>query len=230
MTRIELRGRETERRQLPMVCMVCGEPAVERLRKRFSWHPPWVIVFLFIALLAYVLVALLLTKQMGVDVPVCRRHRYYWVKKFAVFFGSFLAAAALSAGIIAAFAYLEEGQHIDVGGVACIVSAAAVVLWLVGVFFLQLFALRPVEITDRSITLANVSPKFIEAVEQDRAARAARRRQYDDDDGDEDEDDRPRRRRSRREDEDEPPGDRDSFRDRRDPDEPRRRRDDRDED
>ena len=38
MARIKFIGRETRRGALPMLCMVCGEDAVTRLRRRFTWH------------------------------------------------------------------------------------------------------------------------------------------------------------------------------------------------
>src|ERR1043166_6207175 len=98
MPKITFSGNATRRGALPMVCLVCGQDADVRLRRNFSWHPPWVIVTLIAGLLPYVLIALILTKYMAVDIPMCRRHRHYWMFKFLTFFGSFMVMVALCVG------------------------------------------------------------------------------------------------------------------------------------
>jgi hypothetical protein len=192
MARIKLRRRECN--DPPMICMMCGEPAVERLGKRFSWHPPWVIALIIAGLLPYVLVAMSLNKKMRVKVAVCERHIHYWRNKFFVFFGSFLALCVLSVGWLVFAFVLDEEQHVDLGGLICGLPVVGVIIWLTAIFVLQQLAMRPVEITDRSITFLNVSPEFADAVEDDREDRAKRRER---DDGGEDE--QAPRRRSRRE-------------------------------
>jgi hypothetical protein len=81
MAEIRLRDSETELDRLPQMCMVCGQPAVTHIRKKFAWHPPWVIILILINLIVYAVVALIMTKRMTVDVPVCDKHRGYWWKR-----------------------------------------------------------------------------------------------------------------------------------------------------
>jgi hypothetical protein len=60
---------------LPAVCVKCGAPADGKpVEKTFYWHPPWVYVLIFLGLLIYVIVALVMRKQMRVRVPFCRQH------------------------------------------------------------------------------------------------------------------------------------------------------------
>ena len=58
------------------VCVKCGRPADgDRLKKSFSWHPRWVFVFVLIALLIYIIVALIMRKTISLDLPLCAAHR-----------------------------------------------------------------------------------------------------------------------------------------------------------
>src|SRR5437764_1390946 len=100
MARIELRLREADGGRLPMVCMVCGEPAVEEVRRRFAWHPGWVILLLPLGVLPYAVIAMALTKHVRADVPMCGRHRGYWTKRFLIFVGSFVALLAVIGGVL----------------------------------------------------------------------------------------------------------------------------------
>lgn len=60
---------------LPPFCIKCGRPADARLlRRRFSWHPAWVYIFILIALLIYVILAAVLSKKTVLHLPLCAAH------------------------------------------------------------------------------------------------------------------------------------------------------------
>jgi len=60
---------------LPPYCVKCGRPAdAKPLRRRFSWHPPWVYIFLLIALLVYAVLAAVLSKRTTLELPLCPAH------------------------------------------------------------------------------------------------------------------------------------------------------------
>jgi len=60
----------------PAVCIKCGRPADgERLKKTSSWHPRWVYILILIALLIYIIVALVLRKSTTLHIPLCLTHR-----------------------------------------------------------------------------------------------------------------------------------------------------------
>jgi hypothetical protein len=194
MASIRLRGRETDRGRLPKVCIICGGQATERLRKRFSWHPPWVIVLIVLGLLPYAIVAMALTESISVDVPLCSQHKRYWLTKFGWFFASFAAILLVGIGSLVLAYYVHEKYRIEIGGWVCGFVALGMVVWLIAIFLLQLFALRPIGITEDSITFANAHPEFVEAVQEARRKRAEMRSlDFDDDD-----DFEPPRRRGRR--------------------------------
>lgn len=68
---------------LPPVCVKCGQPATdEPVVKTFSWHHPAIYFLIFIAILVYVIVALIVRKTIRVGVPLCPQHsqrRNLWV-------------------------------------------------------------------------------------------------------------------------------------------------------
>jgi hypothetical protein len=165
MAVVNLRGRWLRPDMLPNVCMVCGRPAKATLRKRFTWHPPWVIVTVLLGLLPYVVLALALTKRIAVDVPLCRRHRSYWGQRFLLFFGSFILMIVLAVATAVVLAeVLGDGRN-GGGGFACAGIICCILVWFAAVFGLQHMSLRPSEITDRSIELTNVSEEFVLAYE-----------------------------------------------------------------
>jgi hypothetical protein len=213
MARIRLGRYEVEEYELPRVCARCGKKAVAFPKKSFAWHPPWVIVFVFVGLLVYVVLALVLTKRMTVPLPLCERHRSYWRNRALFLYGGLLAVVLLGiVGLVAASVLDDRGDNHAMGAV-CFIVGGIFVLWLFPAAIVSASGIRPQEITDRSITLAGLSEDFVDTVREERR-------------GDEEEDDRPRRRRSRRdeeEDEDDQPPRRRSRRDEED-DRPRSRR------
>ncbi len=56
--------------------MRCNEPAQGyRLKRPLYWHPGWVYIFILVAALLYVIVALVIRKTAVVHVGLCPRHR-----------------------------------------------------------------------------------------------------------------------------------------------------------
>jgi hypothetical protein len=183
---------EVERNLLPDLCMRCGEPATTHKSRNFAWCPPWVIVTIVAGLLPYVIVAMVLTKRMRVSVPLCDAHRGHWKTRTLSILLGFVAVLGLL-GIVIAF------SDKDFVGILIAVLLFGVLAWIVLIVILQTTAIRPMEITDRSITLGGVAKTFSDAVldkrerrepEDDYYDRRARRRR----DVDHDDHDRPPRR------------------------------------
>lgn len=65
--------------ELPQVCIKCGAPLSESIRKRFAWHHPGLYFLILVNLLVYALVAYFVQKRMELRVPVCSVHadRYH---------------------------------------------------------------------------------------------------------------------------------------------------------
>jgi hypothetical protein len=203
MARITITRTEIHEELLPGRCMACGEKAVVRKSKNFSWHPPWVIALIFFGLLPWAIVAIIMTKRMTVEVPLCERHKRYWFTRNLIIYVGLGLVGLIGLGSIVVMAALSErrrGPASDLTGMVCFGVVVIFLVWLLTMAILQFVSIRPTEITDRRITLTNVSQVFVDALEADRNA-----------DEEEEYDDRPRRPPSRpaRSDED------DRFRERR---------------
>lgn len=175
MASLRLLDVETKPDGLPMVCMACGRPAEVRVRRRFSWHPPWVIGLVVFCILPYAVLAYLLTRTKAVDVPLCGRHRGYWVVRSIAVVGGLFAVIgfAVCGGLLAANAPPYSG---DWSGLVCLGTVLAFVAWVVFASVIQYAALRPAQIDDTTITLVNVSEGFVDAVFAERKARQGGRR------------------------------------------------------
>jgi hypothetical protein len=196
MASLRLGRYEVEEYSLPRVCARCGATAVVSPAKRFSWHPPWVVVFILVAIPIYIIIALALTKRMTVPVPFCERHRHYWRNRLLFVLGGLAVLLVLGVGGgILASALDDRGQG-NIFGAVCGGTIVLGLIWLIAAAIVQAISIRPNEITDRSITLVGVSADFVDAVREERRA---------DRDREDEEDDRPRRRRERDEGEDDRP-------------------------
>jgi hypothetical protein len=185
MARIKFVGRDTRRGALPMVCLVCGEDAVMRLRRRFTWHPAWVYAFIFAGGLPYWIMVQLIGKSRAIDLPMCRWHRHYWQIRFGILVASLVAIMLFDVVLMIIAAVLNWGNWV------CWPFWLLFLVWFVEIFALQFIGLRAVEITDNGITLTNISPIFAEEFQ---AYRQKRKSAQDEDESDDEEP--PRRRRT----------------------------------
>jgi hypothetical protein len=138
---------------------------VER-SKLFSWHPGWVILLILVGLLAYVIVALVLTKRRRVWTPLCRRHANYWS------FRAWYNYGGLCAILVALFAWIAVGAadfaNAEWWPMAGLGLGGAFLAWLVSAAILQVTSIRPERITDTKIGLLAVHPQFKAALERQR--------------------------------------------------------------
>jgi hypothetical protein len=60
---------------LPAQCIKCGAAAVKPWKKKFYWHNPLLyLMIIFPGLLIYAIVAMIVRKQMELNVPLCDAH------------------------------------------------------------------------------------------------------------------------------------------------------------
>jgi len=193
MASVRLGRYEAEDYDLPRVCMRCGGRAVTYKQRGFRWFPRWLIVMFPLGILPYIIMTEVMTKRMAVWVPCCDKHkkRPLWPT---------LASVGILIALIATAVILVLILD-DAGATAliCSVGVLTFIIWAFGTLIIHTPAIRPTEITDKSITLKGVCEEFIEALEADRRGdttrhvRDDRRRRRPP--RDDDENDRPRERR-----------------------------------
>jgi hypothetical protein len=165
ITRYEVRNN-----LLPSVCMVTGEPTGDTKRHTFRWTPPWVGVLILGGLLPYIVVAMILRKEITIEVPLASRKRGHWlVRQLFALFGVFGCIALAIAGIVIS-ADLNNGrnQGPDFGLMLTAAAGVGLVLVIIVALILQSTCVRPKEITDRDITLSGVHENFVVAMEEER--------------------------------------------------------------
>jgi hypothetical protein len=188
MATVRLGRYEVEDYDLPKVCMRCGARAVVYKERRFRWSPGWVIVTIIFGIIPYFIISEVTTRRLTVWVPYCEEHRRRPLWPVLVSVGSLIALIGLTVLLIALF------HHSAAAGLFCVGGVPAFFVWCIAAAILTSPAIRPTEITERSITLRGVSDDFIDALEADRRGddeTRPRRRARDEDDYD----DRPRGRR-----------------------------------
>jgi hypothetical protein len=163
---------------LPSVCLKCGDPATDRIEKRFSWYPRWVIVLILFNILVMAIVAMVLTKRMTVKAPLCQKHRSIWRKVTAISLGTFLAIVAACVLMTIVGQRIEDIRGWRGWSVVVIFMGwiLGLVVWLIVVAAVTRMSVYATSITDDRITLAGVSERFVEALdgEREEAARADR--------------------------------------------------------
>lgn len=84
---------------LPANCLKCGNPASTPWRKKFYWHSPWLYLLIFFpGILIYAIVALIVRKQMELNLPLCETH--HDDRKRHRLIGWLMLAAFLPLGLI----------------------------------------------------------------------------------------------------------------------------------
>ena len=83
---------------LPASCVKCGAAATTPWRKKFYWHTPWLfLLIIFPGLLIYAIVALIVRKNMELNLPLCETHHID--RKRYRLIGHFMLIGCIPAGI-----------------------------------------------------------------------------------------------------------------------------------
>lgn len=61
--------------ELPHRCVKCNAPAVMDKPRQFTWHSPGWYLLLFVAVLVYIIVALIVRKKVKIAIGLCEAHR-----------------------------------------------------------------------------------------------------------------------------------------------------------
>ena len=146
---------------LPMFCVKCGQPAEGTLKKTFAWHSPLLYLLILVNILVYAIVAMVVSKKLKLEVPLCAEHR--GKRKLYLGLGWGLLLGCIPAGIVVG------SMGADMEGIGFLLG---LVMFIASLVFFILGARTMVAkvIDDREGRFAGVSPAFIQiAVAQSRA-------------------------------------------------------------
>jgi hypothetical protein len=165
MATLTLMRAERHGETLPDVCVRCGHPATARKAKTFNWFSPWVyftlllLIVPLIGVIAFLLTATIATKRMGVTLPLCREHLHHWRWRTLTILFTFLLLCLIGlAGLLVA---MDRNINPDIGELTCPCCAVGLMGWMIQAIILHLTSIRAISITDYSITLSGISPRFL---------------------------------------------------------------------
>jgi len=100
--------------QLPDRCVKCNEPTVERLKRRLSWHHPAIYLIVLVALLIYLIVAMVTRKRATIEIGLCEEHQAKRRRNLMIAWGlALLGVIGLVLGI-----GMEDGTYAFIGFLA----------------------------------------------------------------------------------------------------------------
>jgi hypothetical protein len=166
VARITIHDDEMFRSRLPLVCVRCGEPAKRWIRVEYRGLPLWMLLFAPVALVLLAISA----RVKRFELPVCDRHVDFRVETDRV--GSLFFGVLTFGSIVAIFLWIVTARLEPPYDLVARFITMAWVVFAVGLFLMLVVtmyrALRPAWISPRSITLANVSPIFVEGIREKR--------------------------------------------------------------
>jgi hypothetical protein len=148
---------------LPPVCMKCGKPATTTVKCRFTWYPGWVNILIPAGWLPWLIVRLILERNMRVPAPMCAAHRRHWRLRKMLIIGGLLLAMGLALAAIGV-GIGTDGRGNEIVIVLLISSGVVALAWIPGAILLHFTAIRTQLITDEVIILRGVCQRFREAV------------------------------------------------------------------
>jgi hypothetical protein len=132
------------------------------------WQPLGIFLCIVLAVFSWLVPSLLFTRRMPVRVPLCGQHQNHWRWRGWFTYGGVAGLAVFFLGLSFAGEELSErGVALDVSSFACMGVSLAGVVWLIALLLIQTSVIHPTEITDISITLTCVSPRFAAALKQE---------------------------------------------------------------
>ena len=153
--------------QFPPYCVKCGQPAQRWLNKNFAWHNPWIYAVVLVNVLLYLIVALVVSKRMRLNVPLCAQH--FGRRRMWLTIGWVLLAACIPVPIMIGAA--GDGSD-DAVGIAVLIGVGMFIASLVFLIIGSMLV-RVQEITATEAIFSGISPAFLQYVSEQPVAAVA---------------------------------------------------------
>jgi hypothetical protein len=143
--------------RLPPRCLKSGERTKAIWRRTLSWHPPWVIALILVAVPVYIVVAIILTKRATFDFPISDPWRARRRNAMLVGWGlALVGVVTFIAGCVVAGRNSME----EIGGILILASLPLPIIGAIwGIFRGRL--LWPQQIDDNFTWVNGVSPAYL---------------------------------------------------------------------
>lgn len=135
---------------LPDRCVKCNAPTTGRLKRKLSWHHPAIYLIILVALLIYVIVAMVVRKNATVEIGLCDEHRAKRRRNILITW----VLVAIGVGGFALAIASNDGTYFGFGALALL---GALIFGLVGVRIVT-----PAKIDDRFVWLRGVNKEYLD--------------------------------------------------------------------
>jgi hypothetical protein len=177
MARVRLSMKNLQSADLPPVCVICGRAADLSLRKTFQWRPQRLFTASIVRMLLLctivswpILFVISETRKRRatVDLPICRRHRRYWIWRS---FWILAPLLVLVASTLVATVLVLLGVIPLAGIYSVVVSLIMIfIVWAVAALIAEQTGLRAIEITRDDLILAGAHAVFADLAQRGRHA------------------------------------------------------------
>ena len=135
--------------ELPPRCVKCNVPTHLRLKRRLTWHHPLIYILVLIALMIYLIVALIVRKSATVEIGLCDEHQAKRRRDLWIMIGLLIAGLL---GLALAIGY-SDPTYLLMGFLGVI---AAIIYGIVAVR-----VVAPAKIDDRFVWLSGVNRQYL---------------------------------------------------------------------
>jgi len=139
---------------LPDRCVKCNAPTTGRLKRKLAWHHPAIYLIILVALLIYLIVALVLRKSATVEIGLCEEHKAK--RKRNVLVTWLLAGLGLFGFIVAITT--NDGTYVAYGLLAFL---AALIFGVVAARVVS-----PAKIDERFVWLRGINKEYLDELPQ----------------------------------------------------------------
>jgi hypothetical protein len=143
---------------LPPICVKSGQPATQWLKRKLTWHPPWIFVLILLHILIYAVVALIMQKKATIQIGLTDEWKGRRQTRMLIAWGTGLGGIALGVlGIVLG----NQGR----GWEGYFFLTLLGLLLMLGAAICGLLACRlvsPYRITDQYLWLKGVHPSLLD--------------------------------------------------------------------
>lgn len=144
--------------RLRETCVKTGDIAATSVKRKFSWHPPWLSILIFGVLPIYLILSIFITQRANVSLPLSESA---YSQRKSRLLKAWIAALLSIASIIGGF-FMLVGEINDIAGIALLIGGfvGIIVCLVIGQIVARI--LKPIRITKTHVWFKGVHPNILD--------------------------------------------------------------------
>ncbi len=150
---------------LPERCVKCGQASTRKLKRKFSWHEPWLYLTILAGVLIYAIIAIVLQKRAELHIGLCETHYRERTRRLLAAWGIVLLGIAVLVLAIMAISHSFGAEYEEIGLIGIPVS---ILLVIIGTVYgaIRVPVLRPTKIDDQYAYFKGAGAAFLGQLDQ----------------------------------------------------------------